>query len=198
MKDLPSWLQAFAALVALGVSTWAILATKAASSAALAEARKDAKARDDLRARMIAASIVTELEVLEGRIEQASAVFDRERSLDDILRHSLSDTMENARIGLPPMVERSLDRLHWLGDPAGETMLLLISLIFQVDGLIGRMAADFRHQGTDNMGGWMELFEQSIANLRTALEKAKIEVGALHFGPEGYPADMVLSDPKAA
>ena len=184
-KDLPAWLQAAAALIALGLSSWAVLATKrAAVDARLADV-EDAR----LRAKIVAAAIVTDLEIIQGDIDRLKAKFMYPFDLEQILRDSDAEQIAEAGIKLPPMIERSLPRLHWLGESAGEIMVILVANILGLDRLLGQMDANLKRQGIGRIMEWINVISPHIELLGTTLSKAKHDVGLVHFGPDGYPAE---------
>jgi len=134
MQNLPSWLQAFAALVAIVISVLAFVRGSAAE-----------RRRDHLQSRGIAVAVYPELLKLETVVQSARENVDmlqesgRERGL--VGQSVAYDLQRIARVESPPMLERNIDRLFMLGKVAGPRCLELMSVLQQHNDLVDQIAA---------------------------------------------------------
>ena len=205
MTDLPAWLQAFAAIVALGIATWTVRETKAASDKAIREARRDSEVRDDLRARIVAATIIVDLEVLRGNIERVSdALFNRSRPIqrawnfNDQTREEhrggrLIDAVADLDVELPAMLKGSLGRLHWLGHPNAQVTLIVVGLVFQVNSLLSKMKQDVKAQGPHNLSGWLDQLEPLLVLLTSSLQQTQVKIEEIHSRSD--ESNLVMKSP---
>src|SRR5258707_2045088 len=107
--DLPAWLQAFAAVVALGISVWAVLRSDAAQ-----------RRSDRLQTRAIAVAIYPEILKLEIVVKDTSERLGKliEMHGGKLVGQTLAADIYNGQVAVPPMLERNIDRLFLLGEPA--------------------------------------------------------------------------------
>jgi hypothetical protein len=171
MQDLPAWLQAFAALVALGISVWAVF-----------RATSVEKRRDRLQARGIAVAIYPEILKLENTIPNVREALNTLKLRDrDLAGQSVSASVQlSARIEVPPMLDRNIDRLFMLGDVAGPACLQLVNVLNQYNALVDEIVARI---AVMNVRVWTEAIdhlEQHIALLNSVVAKCKHEVASLH------------------
>ena len=198
MTDLASWLQAFAAIVALGLSTWSVFEARGAARTTRENTRADAKAQDNLRARMMAATIVIELQVLSGDLERLAAYLHRLPKM--IAQENQSGTYTGlnvqgdmgarAKIELPHMLDRNLDRLHWLGHPLGEAMLLLVSLVFSLNGLLSQMTTHLKDDQKRDISGWLEQINPHLNLTRNTLVQVQDKVTKLTDDDQAQPVNQ--------
>ncbi len=159
---------------------------------AIREAKAVEKRKDDLKARMVAASIVLDLVALEGSVESVYArLFDPDRPIQqarnfadpqlppskaEALGHSVSDMT----IELPSMLKDNLGRLHWLGHPTGQEMLLLMSIVFQSNAVLAKMTRDVLRQGRRNLADWLDQIGPQLDLSLATLRQTHAKVEALH------------------
>jgi hypothetical protein len=169
-RDLPAWLQAFAAIVALGISVWATL------WATGAERRKDR-----LKVQGIAVAVYPELLKLEPTFDGIEQQLERLKGENSrTVYQSAAATLLNCQIPIPPMIERNIDTLFLLGEPGGATCLQLVSLILQYNSLVEPIA---QRMVIMDMAQWIEGMDHLKAHinlLRRVAEKAQAEVKPLH------------------
>jgi hypothetical protein len=176
MKDLPSWLSAFAAMIALGISVWATLKATAGD-----------KRRDRLESHGIAVAIYPEVLKLPTIIQNARDALARLKERDCYLAgQSISAHLQFAsRIEIPPMLDRNIDRLFMLGDVAGPACLQLVNILLQHNTLVDDIAARI---AVLNAGQWTEgigHLERHLTLLDGVVAKCKHEVQPLHDAVEG-------------
>jgi hypothetical protein len=100
-NSLPAWLQAFAALVALGISAWAVVRTGAAE-----------RRRDRLKARSIAVAIYPEFLKLQVLIADIPAHLERLKQTERVVGQNVAYKVMGAQLEMPAMVERNIDNLY--------------------------------------------------------------------------------------
>src|SRR5258708_3422376 len=125
-RDLPAWLQAFAAIVALVISVVALWQTNAVE-----------RRRDRMRARGIAVAVYPEL------LKLCDAVRDTDQGLARLKQRSttlvgqaIGATVQTGVIAVPYMLERNVDNLYLLGEPAGPACLQLVNVLNQYNALV--------------------------------------------------------------
>jgi hypothetical protein len=158
VNDISSWLQAFAAFVALGISATAILRTEAAS-----------RRRDKLRAKSIAMAITPDLLEIEEKMNHVERFVKHDNNPRNPLALVLPKEAEKFEIAVPPMLSRNIDRLHWLGEPTGPTVLRLVSTIYAFN-------AQLRSGGAGDV---------DLPALREAIVNARAQVEAIHSKSDG-------------
>jgi hypothetical protein len=171
MNDLPAWLQAFAAVVALVISVWATI------RATSIETRKDR-----LQAHGIAVAIYPELLKLKTTIDDMRSV------VAALIRHDQSALAQgmaanvdgNLKIEIPSMLDRNLDRLFLLGDAAGPACLQLVTVILQHNKLVDTVTArilSMEKAQTDEALGYVE---QHLILLEKVVVKCCDSVRPIH------------------
>jgi hypothetical protein len=126
-----SWLQALSAIVALGISVWAAL-----------RAGEFERKRHRLQAKGIAVAIYPEL------LKLCEIVGTARKWLGELARVEVAalgpsvalDVQNLASITLPMMLERNIDRLFLLGEPAGQVCLQLVGVLAQHNDLVQSIA----------------------------------------------------------
>src|SRR5208337_1165136 len=119
---LTAWLQAAAAIVALGISAWSVQRQVAF------ERRRNRQEMNTL-----AVAIYPEIVMLKNSIQ---TVRDRLTKLKEtntgLVGQSIGAELQaRSYIAMPPMVERNIDKLFILGDVAGPACIHLARLIIQ-------------------------------------------------------------------
>ncbi len=168
--DLPAWLQAFAALVALIVSVWAALRAGAVE-----------RHRDRLEALGIAVAIYPEILKLEGTLENSRNWLRQIAALDgQLVGQSVMVRIQGAQIPIPPMLERNVDRLFMLGKRAGPSCLQLVNVLLQYNSFVEEIAA---RTGMLSANQWVEgvsKIEDHLALLKEVITKCEHDVRPLH------------------
>src|ERR1700675_697216 len=97
---LPAWLQAAAAIVALGTSAWAVWWTNAA-----------ARQRDRLELRGVAVAVYPEILMLKVTTKQVrEGVAEMKKRYGTLVGQSVAASLQmTASIQVPPMIERNID-----------------------------------------------------------------------------------------
>jgi hypothetical protein len=168
--DLPSWLQAFAAFVALFVSVWAVRRADAIQ-----------RKRDRLQALGIAAAIYPEILGLEATLGDVRNHFDNilESVRGGVPNQATGASVLNGQILLPPLIDRNIEHLFLLGKNAGPSCLQLVNSIFQFNAFVTAMAArsvmmDIRQWEAD-----VDRLLEQLQLLQSIIAKCKKEVAGL-------------------
>lgn len=168
--DLPAWLQAFAALVALFISVWAALRAGAVE-----------KHRDRQEALGVAVAIYPEILKLEVTLENSRNCLRQTAALNgQLVGQSVMARIQGAQIPIPPMLDRNVDRLFMLGKRAGPSCLQLVNVLLQYNALVEEIAA---RTGMLNANQWAEgisQIEDRLALLRGVVAKCEHDVRPLH------------------
>jgi len=165
---LPAWLQAVAAIVALGLGVWSVHASGAAQ-----------RRRDRLELRGLAVAIYPELCMLPAIVQNARDGLARLRTHDGDQSFPASVQL-TAPIQMPPMLERYIDKLFLLGDIAGPSCLHLVRLIMQYNSTVQNIASATlmmsgvqRQEALGHIAEHLSLIDQVIA-------KCEHEVRPIH------------------
>jgi hypothetical protein len=165
---LPAWLQAGAAVVALGLGVWSVRAAGAAQ-----------RRRDRLELRGLAVAIYPELCMLPTVVQNVRDNLSRLQTVDGDQSFPASVQL-TAPIELPPMLERNIDKLFLLGDIAGPSCLHLVRLLFQYNSTVQAiasatmmMSASQRREALGHITQHLTLIDQVIA-------KCEHEVQPIH------------------
>jgi len=173
---LPAWLQAAAAIVALGISAWAVWWTSAAT-----------RRRDRLELRGVAVAVYPEILMLKVSTKQVrEGVAEIKKRYGTLVGQSVAASLQmTASIQVPPMIERNIDKLFILGDLAGPSCLHLVRLLLQyntaVDGIVS-------HVVTLNAEQWVEAvghLEEHLVLLDGVIDKCEHEVRPIHDAIKG-------------
>ena len=141
--DLGGIIAGVCALLAGGMAYFAgLLQARATRLAADRQLAADGN-RDRLRAHSIAVGIYPELVSIRGDHEKARHVIDD--VWPTISHYSATAIAADARISIPPLLDRFTGDLHLLGD-GGHSLLQLISIILQYDSLIDDVAQNIERQ----------------------------------------------------
>jgi hypothetical protein len=95
--------------------------------------------RDRVQARCIAVGISPELLQLKVTHQGAREAINLLPTLPSRTPRQIIADMQDAKIAVPPISDRLTNQLYMLGEPAGPTMLQLISVIHQYNYLIDRI-----------------------------------------------------------
>jgi hypothetical protein len=126
---LPAWLQAGAAVVALGLGVWSVRAASASQ-----------RRRDRLELRGLAVAIYPELCMLPTIIQNVRDGLSR-LPIQDGDQSFPANVHLTAPIELTPMLERNIDKLFLLGEIAGPSCLQLVRLIMQYNSTAQAIAS---------------------------------------------------------
>jgi predicted component of type VI protein secretion system len=165
---LPAWLQAVAAVVALGLGVWSVRASGAAQ-----------RRRDFLELRGLAVAIYPELCMLPALVQNVRERLANLRTRDGDQSFPASVEL-SAPIQMTPMLERNIDKLFLLGEIAGPSCLHLVRLIMQYNSAVQNIAratlimnAAQRQEALGHIADHLSLIEQVIA-------KCEHEVRPIH------------------
>jgi hypothetical protein len=122
MGDLSSWLQAFAAVVALGISVWAVRSTNTAQ-----------KRRDDAEAYGLAVALQPELMHFRAPMENAVLYLERIKETHaDLVGQSVAGEIGvRASLPEPVLLNCHVERLFVLSSPTGPRCIYFHSLLLQ-------------------------------------------------------------------
>ncbi len=175
LKDLPAWLQAFAAIVALGISVWAVWQTNAG------ERRKDR-----LRAHGIAVAIYPELLKLTGVLQNVRDSLARLKTNSRVLvGQTIAATVQTGKVPIPPMLERNVDNFYLLGEPAGPTCLQLVSILLQYNSLVEDVAARIVIMNAQQWPEAIEHLESHLDLIFQVVSKCAEDVRPIHDAVKG-------------
>jgi len=174
--DLASWLQAFAAIVALGISVWAIWRVGAAE-----------RRRDQLQARGIAVAIYPELLKLQVTVGYVKKGLQQQKALaGNLVGQSVAASIQElAQIPMPPMIDRNIDRLFMLGGVAGPSCLQLVGSLLQYNTLVEEFAARMMSMNAEQWTSRVPYLEENISLVSKAIEKCEREVWPIHNAIKG-------------
>jgi hypothetical protein len=154
------------AIVAALIGAWAAYHVGHAQIAAV-------KRRDRLQARCIAVAVSLELLALKVRYERTCKIIDEEfpkAKQPYAMTDAVVSLILDARIDIPPLLNRTLSELYLLDD-AEPTLLQLISVVLQYNDLITILASQIRqridsfnppaHQ--EHLSGHLQAIGQNIA-----------------------------------
>jgi hypothetical protein len=170
LTNLPSWLQAFAAIVALFIAVWGTL-----------RADKAAKRRDRLQARCIATAIYPDILSIEVGLGRVRGMLKQLVSISATMvgQHYMAD-LNVAQIEIPPLLTRNVDNLYLLGEQAGPTCLQLVSVILQYNDLVQSAAAQLADKAKGEWTDLLHALEGHLTAIETLLGQAQKEIGPVH------------------
>lgn len=155
MKDLPTWLQTVAAIVALAISMWAVLRQNSAE-----------RRRDKLRARAIAIAVYPEVLELERAIDIKRAWI---RSILDqssmLVGASIAASFENFVVEPPPMLGRQVDNLWLLAGDAGPAALRLLAMLDQYNASLSEIATRIATLGPSQWGNSAKAVDEHLGRV---------------------------------
>jgi hypothetical protein len=164
---LTAWLQALAAIVALGISAWAVLRQGAI------ERRRNRQEMNTL-----AVAIYPEIGMLKISLQTARERITKLRATyAGVVGQSIGATLQaSAYVGMPPMIERNIDRLYILGDVAGPTCIHLARLIIQYNVTVEMLVQRVLHLNADQWTGAVQQIFEHLDLLDKVVDKADHEV----------------------
>jgi hypothetical protein len=168
---LTAWLQAVAAIVALGISAWSVQRQGAA------ERRRYRQEMDTL-----AVAVYPEIAMLKITIQTVRERITKLKETNaGLTGQSIGATFQAASyIPIPPMLERNIDKLFILGDVAGPTCIQLSRLIIQYNATVETITQRIL---TLNADQWITAIQQvyeHLALLDKVVDKADHEVRPIH------------------
>jgi hypothetical protein len=174
--DLASWLQAFAAIVALVISVWAAWRTGAVE-----------RQRDLLQARGIAVAIYPEiLKLKETACDTRRDLAQHQSVAGHLVGQSVAATIQGlAHIDVPPMIDRNIDRLFMLGGTAGPTCLQLVGILYQYNTFVDQLVARMMMMNSEQWNAAVPRLRDHLTLLDQVIEKCEHEVGPLHAAIKG-------------
>ena len=172
----PAWLQAFAAVVALAVSAWAVIRSD-----------RSQRRRDKLQAEGIAVAIYPEIQKLRHVVQSARGELENVRQVSSqLVGQSIAVDIYNAAyIQLPYFLERNIDSLYVLGGTAGPSCLQLIGAIMQHNDLTDRI---HKRVGAMAKSQWPEAVQHLLDHLdfvAAVAEKSEAAVAPIHDALKG-------------
>lgn len=169
-NDLPAWLQAFAAVVALAISVWAAL-----------RADSSTRRRERLETMGIAVAIYPELEKLrisiDDRHEQLSAI---RAALGNQAGQNVGSTISYTQIEMPPMLDRNIDRLYMLGAKAGPSSLQLVNVLLQYNAFVNEISQRVMMLRPNQWLQGLDQIEEHLSLLSGVTAKCESDVRPLH------------------
>ena len=172
LKDLPAWLQAFAAIVALFISGLA---------AYWAERR-----RDKLRARSIAVATYPEILKLADAIDDIRrALAQLKKTPPEIVGQSVAYRVQMLTVPVPPMLERNVDNFYLLDEPAGPACLQLVNILLQYNSLVERNSNRVVSMNAQQWPEALKQLENRLDLISEVVSKCKAEVQPLHDAIKG-------------
>jgi hypothetical protein len=170
-----SWLQAFAAIVAIGISVLSLLRGSAAD-----------RRRERLQRQGIAVAIYPELLKLQVLIQNTrEALAKLKVNPDHLVGQSIAaDLLNSSTLTLPSMLERNIDKLFMLGVP-GVVCLQLVNIIWQHNVLANDIAARVAIMNAQQWPEAIAHLEQHLHLLDTIVGKCAHEVKPLHDSVKG-------------
>lgn len=171
MNDLPSWLQAFTAIVALGISVWAVTQSGAV------ERRKDS-----MHARGIAVAIYPEIVTLKTTLEHKHEFLDtlKEKAGHLVGQSVAAEVQLAAQIPIPPMLERNVDNLFLLSGVAGPSCLQLFRLLLQYNVFVDDATQRIMVMNSKEWQKMLDLFYEHLHLIEKARAKSEHEVKPIH------------------
>lgn len=168
--DVPAWLQAFAAVVALAISVWGVL--RAGSSE---------RRRDRLEAMGLAVAIYPEIEKLRISLD------DRRQRLGEIKTtlanqagQSVGWNIGSTQIEMPTMIDRNIDRLFMLGAKAGPSCLQLVNVLLQYNALVSEISQRTMVLGPNQWANGLNQLSEHLTLLSVVILKCESDVRPLH------------------
>jgi len=172
----PAWLQAVAALIALGISVVAIRRTGA-----------DERRRNLLELRGVAVAIYPEIGMLKITSRSVRDWLPTVKEhFKGFIGSSIAATVQNsASIATPPMLDRYTDKLFLLGEIAGPACLSLVRTLTQYNQIVGGIAARLPMLNADEWPEALSHVDKHLTLLDAIIAKCEHEVKPIHDAIEG-------------
>ena len=195
--DIPAWISAGVAAAAFGSTVWVTVSTTISSRLdRQREAIGIAWAVHPEVARLVA-----DLWFLRARLQNERQ---RHNDLDQILSgYDVLDVLKMARVRLPPMIDRNLNNLHKLGEPAGNRCIFGISLLLAYQSFLEDQRRVFKSNPVKTTIISSLDIEQLFRRIDSDLHSIVCELTAASSGmkrlspphdgagpPEGLPLDL--------
>jgi hypothetical protein len=175
MTDLPAWLQAFAAIVALVISVVAIWQSNAVE-----------RKRDRLRAHGIAVAIYPELLKLAETLKFTHQNFQQLKLRNSALvGQSIAAMVHTGTISIPFMFDRNVDNLYLLGEPAGPACLQLINVLLQYNDLVQDIASRVVMMNAQQWPEAVDHLDSHLDLISAVVDKCVAEVRPIHDSVKG-------------
>jgi hypothetical protein len=169
--ELPAWLQAIAAFVALFISVWASWRIGSIE-----------RRRDRLQARGIAVAIYPEIESLTVTVKDArTGLLKIKEQAGTLAGQAVGASIQlTAQIKIPPLLDRNVERLFLLGEPAGPACLQLVSMMLQYNARVEAVVARTLHFGPGHWADGISQLEEHLTQLDEIVTKCTHEVEPMH------------------
>lgn len=176
LPNFPSWLQAFAAIVALGISVWAGVRSTAI-----------VRRRDRLELRGLAVAVYPEIVMLKTSVQNVRdgllALKARDKNL---VGQSVAASVQlTAQIQIPPMLDRNIDKLFILGELAGPSCLHLVRLLIQHNVAVDAIASRMMMLNAEQWIEAVDQLEDHLTLLDNVIAKCEHEVQPIHDSIKG-------------
>ncbi len=186
MFDVLDWLWAWllkvlpaiSPVVALGLSTWGILAP--------ARSRKKETAQ---RAKAIAVSILPDILFIQVSLGRAEQVLSRYPFVElpqgqpmPLFKPQavVAATLRQALIPVPPMIDRLAEDMWRLGDELGASAAQMVSLLHQWSNLVEKAATRIEEEGTNDVREFVQPMSGNLNALKKATEETERGVAKIH------------------
>jgi hypothetical protein len=134
-----------------------------------------------LQARCIAVGIAPELGALRIAHESSSRMIDAVSELDESTSMMAHKFLSDACIEIPPILARNVDHFYLLGEPAGPTILQLVSATLQYNHMLGTLAQRLKeHPHFINPPKHKKDFSGHLKIIGTLIDMADREIEGLH------------------
>lgn len=175
VPNFPSWLQAFTAIVAIGISILSLLRGSAAE-----------RRRERLQRQGIAVAIYPELLKLQVLVQNARDALARLKvNPHHLVGQSIAaDLLNSGTLTLPPMLDRNIDKLFMLGVP-GVVCLQLVNVIWQHNALADDIAARVAMMNAQRWPEAIGHLEQHLDLIDKVVAKCAHDVRPLHDSVKG-------------
>ncbi len=178
VSDVPAWLQGISAVVALGLSAWAI------TGQALAKRKEGTR-----RAQALAVSIFPDILFIQVSLGRAEKVISQQPFAEHAERQQQSSPnpqgvvagqLRQAIIPVPPMIDRLAEDMWRLGDGVGVSAAQMVSLLYQWNALVEKAAARIAEGGAQDISAVVQALSGNIAALKSATEETERGVAKIH------------------
>lgn len=166
---LAAWLQAFAAVVALAISVWAVLRTDA-----------EARRKDKLKARAVAVAIYSEFLKLKVIVDEMDGYLDSLKTMERVVGQNVAYRISEAQLTIPAMIERNIDNFYLLGEPAGPAALQFVNMVSQYNGFVQDIAGRVVMMNAEQWPVAVDQLKPHLRFLSQIAEKVATEVKPLH------------------
>lgn len=170
---LPAWLQAGAAVIALGLGVWSVRASSASQ-----------RQHDRLEVRGLAVAIYPELCMLPTMIQNVHDGLGK-LPIQDGDQSFPASLQLTATLQLTPMLERNIDKLFLLGEVAGPSCLQLVRLLLQYNAFIETVATSSLMMSAAQRREALTHINEHLTLLDQVVTKSEHEVRPVHDSVKG-------------